>query len=351
MLRLKRASDESGSSESARSNPMNCAMPTAPTSSMATPIGTPTNMTLLGVWSESPLLPGEGPSVGEWFLVAAPFCVMMLITSFVVLTARLAGSSDGVPRDFFTQRLRDLGPISGGGRMVVTIFVLTAAAWMTRKRIEFGDLTLWPGWEPAAVSGLSQLGIDARGMIADATVAGAAALSLFILPGRRTDGTVRPLLRWEEAERSVPWGVLLLFGGGFTIAAAFDATGLSAWTGEVTRQALDGSSETVVIGGAAALVTVLTEFTTNVATISTLLPALLAMSESLSIEPALVAVPATLAASCAFMLPIATPPNAVVYGSGRVPLRRMVASGILLNVASVALLTLVSAVAVRFFLL
>ena len=314
---------------------------------MATPVGTPTNTTLLDFWKRSDLLPGEGPSVGEWLVVASPFCGAMLLTTFLVLTWRLPRAAGGVDRAFFDNRIAALGPLSGGGKVVLGVFAATAAAWITRRPITLGETTVWPGWQPGYEALLSRAGVETAGMLHDATVAGAAAVLLFLLPGRTRDGEVRPLLRWDEAERSLPWGVLLLIGGGFAIAQAFGTTGLAAWTGEVARDAFEGSPEWLVVGGSSALITVLTEFTTNVATISTLLPTLASMSEGLGVDARVVGVPATLAASCAFMLPIATPPNAVVYGSGRVPLLRMISTGVLLNAASVVLLTLISASVVR----
>ena len=318
---------------------------------MATPVGTPTNAALLGFWDTAEQMPGPSPSVGEWFVVAAPFCGAMLLATTLVLTWRLPRGAADVEAEFFRQRLEKLGPLSGGGRVVLALFAVTATAWMTRRPIALGDVTVWPGWEPAVVDGLRTLGIDADGFPHDSTVAILAAVLLFVVPGRTADGTRRPLLRWDEAESRLPWGVLLLFGSGFTIAAAFESTGLATWTGEVARQALDGAPQMVVVGGSALVVTFLTEFTTNVATISTLLPALSAMSQSLQIDPRLVCVPATLAASCAFMLPIATPPNAVVYGSGKLPLGRMIANGVLLNLLSVVLLTLIGGAMVRLTLL
>lgn len=307
---------------------------------LATPVGTPTNAALLGFWPNSEALPGDGPSLGEWVVVAMPFSIVMLAVTAIVLGARLPRKTGEIDKSFLRERQERLGPPSGGAKTVMVVFVVTALLWVARGRIMAGDTLLWPGWQPALEAWMSiVLERDVTGMIHDSTVAMLASVILLILPGRRNDGTWTPLLDWPDVEKRVPWGVLLLFGSGFAIAASFESTGLADWTGVLAERFLSGASTIVVIAGAVALVTFLTELTTNVATISTLLPVLVASAVKLGIDPVLVAVPATLAASCAFMLPIATPPNAVVYGSGEVPLRRMIQSGVVLNIVSVILLT------------
>lgn len=310
---------------------------------LATPVGTPTNAALLGFWADSDVLPGNGPSLGEWIVVALPFSCLMLGVTALVLGIGLPKGTGQVDKTFIDERLAKLGPMSGGAKTVLGLFVMTAVLWVTRGEIVAGERTLWPGWQPGLEGILSDtFGVDATGMIHDSTVGVLTCLLLFIIPGKRSDGQWAPLLDWDSTEKRIPWGVLLLFGSGFAIAAHFQSTGLDQWTGHLAEQAFAGASQIAVIAGAVAFVTFLTEFTTNVATISTLLPVLVASAVKLGIDPVLVAVPATLAASCAFMLPIATPPNAVVFGSGRVPIQRMIRTGITLNLTSILMLTILS---------
>lgn len=310
---------------------------------LATPVGTPTNAALLGFWAESPDLPGQGPSLGQWIVIALPFALLMLVITALLLGRGLPGASGQSSRDIIRERLQRLGPMCGGAKTVFGLFCLTAVLWVTRGEILAGETVVWPGWEKELEAVLrSTLGFETKGMIHDATIAMATCMLLFVLPGKRPDGEWTPLLDWDATEKRIPWGVLMLFGAGFTIAAAFESTGLDRWTGHLAEQTLAGASPIVIIGGAVTLVTFLTEFTTNVATISTLLPVLVASSVQLGMDPVLVVVPATMAASCAFMLPIATPPNAVVFGSGRVPIQRMIRTGIYLNIASIGLLTLLA---------
>ena len=174
------------------------------------------------------------------------------------------------------------------------VFALAALAWITRK-IPWGGWSVWFGIETAG----------------DSTVALLAAVALFLIPSGEGEG--RRLLDWQTAVK-IPWGILLLFGGGLAIARAFTTTGLSQVVGGLLAD-MSAWPLVAVIGVVCLAVTFLTEVTSNTATANVLLPVLAAAAESAHIEPALLMVPATLSASCAFMLPVATPPNAVIFGS------------------------------------
>jgi sodium-dependent dicarboxylate transporter 2/3/5 len=145
---------------------------------------------------------------------------------------------------------------------------------------------------------------------------------------------------WETVQRRVPWGVLLLFGGGFAMADAFRTTGLGAWLGGKMGIAFAGLPLWAIIAGCCALVTFLSEFTSNVATVNTALPVLGPLAVSLNVDPRVLLIPAAVSASFGFMLPVATPPNAIVYGTGRVPVRAMMKYGLLLDIVGVILITL-----------
>ncbi len=282
---------------------------------MGTLIGTPPNAFLAGFMLES-----YGVTIGfaEWMLLGVPLVLVGLPLCYLLLTRvafpirahELPGGRELVDRE-----ARALGPMSSAEKRVAVVFVLTALAWMTRP-----ILIENVGW----LSGLS-----------DAGIAMSAALLLFILPSGESRG--RRLLDWRLA-RETPWGILILFGGGLSLAAAVEVTGLSAWLGAgvggLTHWPLPLLMLAVVIA-----VILLTELTSNTATAATFLPVLGGVALGLGRDPLLLAVPAALAASGAFMLPVATPPNAIVYGSRAVGIEDMVRAGIWLNALFAVLVT------------
>ncbi len=231
------------------------------------------------------------------------------------------------------------------------ILATTAVLWIFRKPVTFdnaasGSLTLLPGWGPVYERWLiERLGVSsdlAGGAIHDATVAMLMALLTFFIRVRTRDQGWQPLMDWETAERGQPWGILLLIGGGFAIADAFTQTGLSAWLGATLAANLQGVPVVLLVMTICLLMTFLTEFTSNVATVSTLVPILAGAAVSLDLDPRLLMIPATVTSSCAFMLPIATPPNAIVFASGKVSIREMMAYGLLLNLIGILVVTAVT---------
>ena len=160
---------------------------------------------------------------------------------------------------------------------------------------------------------------------------------MFVIPVSRTShGQTRYLMDWGTTSR-IPWGILLLFGGGFAIAGAFESTKLSEWVGSVFKSVAEGQPTWVLVTAVCTLLTFLTEFTSNVATVNTVLPIIAAASVALGVDPRLLMIPATVSASCAFMLPIGTPPNAIVFGTGRIKMSQMAGYGLILNVLGVVL--------------
>jgi sodium-dependent dicarboxylate transporter 2/3/5 len=224
---------------------------------------------------------------------------------------------------------------------MLIVFVATALLWMTRSIPIGGDTNY--GWARLIESCLSPGdGAPHRfraGYVHDASVALGMAVLMFVIPAGRDDsGRRRFLMNWETAQR-LPWGILLLFGGGFAIAAGFRASGLSLWCGTVFA-GLGISNPFVLIIGTCLLMTFLTEITSNTATTQVMLPVLARVSHAMGLHPLLLMLPATISASCAFMLPVATPPNAIVFGSGRIAMSRMVRTGIILNLIGVILISL-----------
>jgi len=272
---------------------------------LGTPIGTPPNVIFLAIFRED-----TGVQIGfaSWMMIGVPAVLLLLPTAWLRLTLRLKGGP--VPA------IPSLGPWRRPERRVLIMFGLTALAWITRTEPA-------GGW-----SGL--LGLEGVG---DSTVALLSVSLMFLVP----NGEGEALLDWHTA-RKIPWGILLLFGGGIAIARAFVESGLSTALGNaMTGIAALPLALTVLF--ICLCVTFLTEVTSNTATTTLLLPILGAAALAVGIDPRLYMVPATLSASCAFMLPVATPPNAVVYGADLFPLRRMAREGFVLNLVGAVLLT------------
>ena len=206
-----------------------------------------------------------------------------------------------------------MGPASRAERRVAVVFGLTALLWITRP--------LLAGWFPSL-------------QLSDTTIGLAAALSLFFIPNGQERGGF--LLTWSYAER-VPWGVLLLFGGGLSLAAAVAGSGLAEWIG-VQLSGLEGWPLWTMVLAVSVLLVYLTELTSNIATAATFLPVVAALAVTLGESPMLLVVPAVLAVSCAFMLPVATPPNAIVFASGQLTIPQMVRAGFWLNIVGLAVI-------------
>jgi solute carrier family 13 (sodium-dependent dicarboxylate transporter), member 2/3/5 len=280
---------------------------------LGTLIGTPPNALLAGFMAESY---GIQIGFGQWMLLGVPLVVIGLPATWLILT-RVAYpiTLPGIPggRETISGELRKMGAWTRGEKRVGMVFLLAAAAWMTRPLLE--------GWVPG---------------ISDAGIAIGAALILFLLPVDLSRGHFA--LDWESA-KGLPWDVLVLFGGGLSLAGAITRTGLADWIG-VELAILAILPTIAIIGGIAVVIIFLTELTSNTATAAAFLPILASLAVGIGENPLLLAVPAALAASCAFMMPVATPPNAIVYGSSFVTIPQMVRAGLLLNFLFAVLLTL-----------
>ena len=322
---------------------------------MTTLVGTPTNLAFRQIYLD--IVPNAVEvSAGEWMTAFVPLGVAMLLAMWLVLTWRLrpVPGTESLGRAFFSDRLKALGPPSRAECSMFALFAATAALWLFRTPISLGGqgaTPLVPGWGPVAAQWLEGLGLTATAagkMIDDSTVALAVTVLMFALPaGRRSragdeevaPGVARNLMDWPTAVR-LPWDVLLLFGGGFALAEAFQASDLSRWCGERFETAFAGQPVWLLVGGTCLILTFLTEFTSNTATCNILLPILAAAAAAMGIDARLLMVPAALSASCAFMLPVATPPNAIIFGSGRVSVAAMTRAGLALNLIGVVLVTL-----------
>ncbi len=274
---------------------------------IGTPIGTPPNLIFMQVYQEST---GTEISFLRWMGWGVPVVLLFLPLMGLWLTRNLSGIGRiTVP---------DVGPWRTDEARVMTVFALTALAWITRRE-PFGGWSEWFGLPGAN----------------DAAVAFVAVVAMFLIP----DGKGGRLLDWERAER-IPWGMLLLFAGGITIARAFEATGISVALGE-TLSGLAGLPVVLLIAVICLAITFLTEMTSNTATTTLMMPILAAAAIGAGIEPTLLMIPAAMSASCAFMLPVATAPNAIMFGTGRFTTRAMAREGLALNLIGAAVITLV----------
>lgn len=310
---------------------------------LTTLVGTPTNVAFTGIWNRRfPAAPEL--SAGVWITSVVPLGVVFLLIAWVVLVARLPQlpTAARLERKFFTEQLRMLGRMTRAEKLMLAVFVTTALLWVFRKPLQFGEFTFPFAWGPLLAKALLRMGVAAdrvENFVDDSTVAMTMAVLMFFIPAACDDKRNRRyLMDWETAER-LPWGILLLIGGGFALADAFTATGLSEWIGRRFAAGVVDWPVVLLVAAVCLLLTLLTELTSNVATVSTLLPILANVAPELALDPRLIMIPATISASCAFMLPIATPPNAIVFGSGRVKMGEMARYGIVLNLIGVVLVT------------
>lgn len=296
----------------------------------STLIGTPTNLafvrTLGIVFEGAPAI-----SFNEWFFFAFPMAILLEAALWAVLCLLFVPKTLAVDiaPDTIRAHYEALGPMTYAQKVLLGAFALMATLWFTRAGFDFGSLKI-PGWgqffpEPKYIS--------------DGTVGMLVAIALFLIPAR--DGKGGHLLDWEVARR-LPWDVVLLFGGGFALSLAFVESGLSAWVGAELKL-LEGTHPFVVLFVVAAVVCFLSELTSNVATAEMVLPILAGLSVALGVHPFLFMIPATLAASFAFMMPAGTPPNAIVYATGKIRMREMVSAGFVLNWAGIFIVTAITA--------
>ena len=288
---------------------------------IATLIGTPPNVVFSGIYGKFfPQLPEI--SFIRWMLMAFPLAAVLFLVIWVYLSFFVLRSKD-VPeienKDYFDEQRKQLKPLNAAQKWVLVIFFTTALLWIFRADLKLGAFTL-PGW-PHLV------GLGNR--IQDSTIAIGMAILLFIIPAK-VDGKKRPILLWKNLFE-IPWDILLLFGGGFALADGIQKTGLAEFLGK-HLVFLGNMPLFVMLFLLVFSVAMLTEFTSNTAVATTILPILAALAIDLNMSPGMIMFPATIAASCAFMLPVATPPNAIVFGSRYIPIRRMVRIGMVMNV-------------------
>ncbi|NER12036.1 DASS family sodium-coupled anion symporter [Leptobacterium flavescens] len=281
---------------------------------VATLIGTPPNIILAGILQETY---GIELTFVQWLSFGLPISIILLFICWKYLT-RFAFSfkQKGFPggQAEIKRLISELGKISFEEKLVLAVFILTALCWILRSYVL---QKIFPA-------------------IDDTIIVMIAAVVLFILPSRSK--TEKRLVDWESAVK-LPWGVLLLFGGGLALAQGFTSSGLARWIGDQLIS-VNGISLLILVAFLIAAVNFLTEITSNLATTSMLLPIIVPVAFIFDVHPFVLMVGVTVAASCAFMLPVATPPNAVVFGSGYLRIPDMLRTGIWMNIISIILLTL-----------
>jgi sodium-dependent dicarboxylate transporter 2/3/5 len=297
---------------------------------IATLVGTPPNLSFARIF-EITFPDAPAISFGQWIVVGLPISVIMLGIAWVLITKVFFRVPEHVTVDetVVEQHTRALGAVSFEEKAVLTVFAATAVLWVFRSPIELGFVSV-PGW--------SQL-LPFAALIDDGTVAITMAALLFLIP-TRTPGAPAATLAGPDIIPRLPWNIVLLFGGGFAVAYGFQVTGLSTLIGE-QFSGLAGVSPFLIILVVCLSLTFLTELTSNLATTEMILPILASVAVATEVHPLMLMIPATLSASCAFMMPVATPPNAIIFGSERVRIPEMARIGIVLNLVGVLVIATV----------
>lgn len=294
---------------------MLCIAYSASIGGIATLIGTPPNLILAGIVQETY---GIEITFSKWLIFGLPISLILLFISWKYLTQfTFSLKQKSLPGGRFEieRQINSIGKISYEEKIILLVFITTALAWIFRSLFLEKFIP----------------NID------DTIIAVISAIILFIIPASKEKK--RKLINWEEAIR-LPWGILLLFGGGLAIAKGFTTSGLSDWIGSQLTL-LEGASIFIILLFLIFIVNFLTEITSNLATTAMILPVLAPLALIIEVNPLVLMVGATVAASCAFMLPVATPPNAVVFGSGHLTIPNMIKSGIWMNLLSILFLTLI----------
>lgn len=295
---------------------------------IATLVGTPPNLSFARIFQ---IMFPEAPAISfaNWFFFALPVALMAFTVGwgYLYFIYRPKKEDWELPdKEAFHTQYKQLGRAGFEEKVVFAVFVAMALLWMFRADIAIGSFTI-PGWSNI---------FPYPKFIEDGTVAIAVALILFIVPSK--DGGM--IMTWEAAIR-IPWRIVLLFGGGFALASGFVESGLSLWIGTQLNWA-KGIHPLLIIFMISLLVTFLTELTSNTATTEMILPVMAGLSIATGVNPLLFMIPATLSASMAFMLPVATPPNAIIFGTNRVTIGEMAKAGLFMNLVCAVIITLMT---------
>ena len=293
---------------------------------VATLVGTPPNLSFVRIFE---IIYPAAPEIsfGQWFVFALPLATVIFLVVLFVLYWVYPTKQQNFSTQFFKDEYMKLGPVSIEQKRVFVLFLLLVFLWVFRRPLELGNFTI-PGWSSLLAH---------PEYINDGTIAIFMAILLFIIPSSKQDES---LIQWDIVTK-IPWGIVLLFGGGFALAKAVVDSGLADYVGQQLAGA-EQFSNIALVATVTSLMTVLTEFTSNTATTEMMLPIVSGLSDEIGVNPLFLMIPVTLAASMAFMFPIATPPNAVVFGTGRLRLWDMFKAGIIINTIAIICIILLT---------
>lgn len=296
---------------------------------LATYVGTPPNLAFQGLFQKS-FPGGAAPSFAEFAAVGTPLSIIFLLVGWVLLTQvffrfRTGRSADN--RHVVRDAIRTLGPIRQDELVTGIIFAITALCWITGSDISFGE-RVFHGWR-------SRFGLEA---LTDPAVAIIGAVILFLLPSGDRKG--KRLMEWQHT-RELPWGILLLFGGGFAIAGGFEKSGLSCMVGDLF-EGIHISSPILMVLVVCIAVALITEVMSNTACVTLVIPILAQAAPAMHVHPLLLLLPATFAATCGFMMPVASPTQAIIFSTGYIPVRKMIWTGLWFDIVAVLLITLIT---------
>ena len=304
---------------------------------MATPVGTPTNLIGIG-YLENEF--GRTIDFAQWMMFGIPTVALVIPAAWIILTRfvfRLEGGrKSSAAREHLETELAKLGRMSAPEIRVALLFGTVAILWMGRS------LPGGIGWNPLLASLSTSLDLPVTLQLGNTQIAVMGALAAFLIPAGGKEGKGKALMDWQGVAR-LPWNVIILFGGGLSLAAALSATGLAAWLGD-QMGFLEAWPTPLLVLAMVAVVVFLTELTSNVATTTAFLPVLGVLAVNAGIPPEHLVVPVAIAASTAFMLPVATAPNAIVYASGAVTQGQMIKAGFRINLAAIVIITAIGVV-------
>ena len=295
---------------------------------IATLVGTPPNLSFARIFEIT--FPKADPvTFGRWIFMGLPLSIIMGIIIWFLLTKVFFRLSPHfkVDKAILDKEYEELGPLRFEEKVVSAVFLITALLWIFRKKLELGYITI-PGWS---------ILLPYSSFVDDGTVAVFMAATLFFIPTKSEDAKESAIID-AGIIANLPWNIVLLFGGGFALAKGFQYTGFAGLIGHKFEW-LAGTSPVAIILSICTSLTFLTELTSNTATTEMILPVLASVAVAMKINPLILMIPATLSTSCAFMIPVATPPNAIIFGSRRVKVAEMAFAGIFINIIGVILIT------------
>ena len=296
---------------------------------IATIVGTPPNLICVRMLN---ILYPNAPEIlfNQWLLFAFPLTALMFIIVWLILKFSYVKKIriTNLSRESIKSQYDNIGKLSYEEKIVFILFALLALLWITRPGFKFNSFNI-PGWA---------LLFKHSKFINDGTVAIMIAVILFIIPAKSNQA--KRIMDWETANR-IPWNIVILFGGGFALAMGFEKSGLSLWLANHLAGSLNVNPLLYILV-IVALMTFLTELTSNTASTQMLLPVFASMAVGLKINPMIFMVPVTLAASFAFMLPTATPPNAIIFGTNRVSINNMMRTGFVINITGILIITIIT---------